>query len=110
MDRKHAAAIHGESGRHVEGREHEVHEEQPPDHCRHWLLGLETGQPPGNEEDAGEREAGERSDDGHDELMEGAAGFAADLRDAAEDEERDVLDRDALLQRHDAMGQLMQHD
>jgi hypothetical protein len=42
--------------------------------------------------------------------VQGTHGLAADLGDAAEDEQRDALHRDALPARDNAMRQLMQDD
>jgi hypothetical protein len=55
----------------------------------------------------GQREAGQRADDRHQELGRGLLGLTAQVRDAAEDEQRDRLRGQPARLGHERVGQFV---
>jgi hypothetical protein len=93
---QHAPAVQRRAGDQVEQRQGPVHDAEPQHRPGDQAAGAELGQQHRHaEEDAAERQAGERPDPGDQELQPRAGQLAADARDAPEQPEGDVLDLDA---------------
>ena len=104
---KHTAAIHRERRQHVENAENGVHQGEPNEHVvdRPVVLGAERE--PDAEEPEAQCETGERTGGGHEQLVQRLRCFAGNLRDSAEDEQRDAPDRDLVGARYEAVGKLV---
>ncbi len=104
-----APAVEREGGQQVEDREHQVQEpevRQDDDQRRRRAGAL--GEHARAVEQGGERAAHDRSGDGHQELRPGVRRLAAELGDAAEDEEGDAADRHVEAPGDQRMRQFVQ--
>src|SRR5579864_875816 len=103
-----AAAVERVSGNQIEYGQREVDIAEPEQH-RHPGIGSRlANEVRPSHADSADDGASERTDERHPEFDGGAGGIFFDLRDAAQGEQRDFLDRQSVGARDQRMRQLMQ--